>query len=59
MKSKKNHPEPPGSTTVVESVEKLEHAGLDVSRIEFVALTGDSGGGGAVQNIFGPFVEIK
>ena len=45
------------ANAVKTSTTKLEMGGLDLATIIFHAITGDKGGGGAVQHIYGPLIS--
>ena len=45
------------AAAIKESLSKLNMAGLDLSSISIISITGDSGGGGAVQHIHPPLID--
>ena len=54
-----NHSAKDCASAIKLSLNKLTMAGLDLSKIKVFVITGDSGGGGAVQNIHPPLKAIK
>ena len=53
-----NHSAKDCAAAIKMSINKLEKAGLNTSQIEFYTITGDTGGGGAVQHMHPPLVSI-
>jgi len=56
---KSNHSANDCAEAISMSIKRLRAAGLDTNTVEFFAITGDSGGGGAVQHIHPPLVANK
>ena len=56
---KSNHSSKDCASAIKLSLNKLSMAGLNLSKIKVFVITGDSGGGGAVQNIHPPLKAMK